>query len=140
MVIVALLIPSADGSKVICIVVESPAATTEAGAAVTEKSAAWIPVIVMPEIFRTSLPVLLILNVLITVPEQVSNDPKSVESATSGNISPSVISVKFPRTLISGATGGHAKQDAGPSFVPHALENKLPEMTVKTAIKPTKKN
>ena len=104
--IVAVLKPSADGSKVTWkVVLPGPAILLE-GIAVTVKSAALVPEIVKyglaPVKLKAAVPVFWMVNVLTIVPEAVETAPKSVWSAKAGDTSPETIETAFPWRLISG--------------------------------------
>ena len=106
MVIVAVRVPAALGSKVTVKVVLPAAATEAAGCAVTVKSAAFVPLTAtsgVPERVRAPVPVFWIVKVRATVPPVSFAPPKSVKSALEGVVSPSAIEAALPTRLISGA-------------------------------------
>ena len=106
MLTVAVLIPRTDGSKcMVKVVLPLVAATEGAGWTVTLKSAALVPLrltLGVPERVRTPLPVFLMVNILSILPPLTAALPKSVLSEDEGVISPLVMAVELPSTLISG--------------------------------------
>ena len=87
MLIVAVLIPVLLGSNVISNVVEFPAETNPDGLAVTVKSPAFAPEIVIEPTVKTLVPVFSIVNVFALVAPATDNEPKSVSSAVLGVVS-----------------------------------------------------
>lgn len=82
--------------------VEFPAATDPEGFAVTVKSPALAPVIVIDPTVKLLVPVFSIVNVFGFVEPATDIEPKSVSSATFGVVSPSAIDTALPITSISG--------------------------------------
>ena len=94
---VAVLRPSAPGTKVTTKVVLLNAATEVLGCVVTVKSAALIPETATEPSVKVIFPLLKTVNVLVLAVEL-----KSVQSAVFGVVSLSAIEVTFPCTSISG--------------------------------------
>ena len=100
---VAVLKPATLGSNCILKVVLTEAATDEAGEAVTVKSAAFVPPIVIVPIDKSAVPVFSMVNVFVSVDPVTDMALNSVSSEVLGVISPSVIVLELPVILISGA-------------------------------------
>jgi len=103
MVMVAVLVPAAEGSKVILKVVEPAAAIGVVGTAVTVKSAELVPEITIyglaPVRLSAAVPILSMVKVLVRVPVLTSTVPKSVWSVVAGVESPSITDTPFPFTF-----------------------------------------
>ena len=99
MLIVAVRVPSPEGSKVIWKLVLLPGITRVEGRAVTPKSAALVPLIStkgVPDRAKSNRPVFSMVKVLITVPLVTSVLPKFVPSVVSGVLSPETMRVLLP--------------------------------------------
>ena len=101
-VTVALRVPLALGLNVIWKVVLPPAATGDAGVAMTLKSDACVPLRLTPETVRFALPGFAIVKVRVIVPLATLWLPKSVWSVLLGVASPSLMFAPLPLTAISG--------------------------------------